>query len=283
MLLPMNRRIVLTVLVTLAVAGLSLWNLVSFRLENLMRPSWPEMTTAAWYAAFAVILLAAAIALWSRRWWVLVPALAVVLAAGFLPRVADVFAIAEEEAVEQIAGADFEMEFQAALIERMDDISARRDASEPWTAEEGYAFLEFVVAADLSWQSLPDHTPEALTLLREALASGVLDPNALTTAAPVADSPAVTLTLLWYDREIRPGAPDAIPKHAWEVLTVLVENGADIAGDDAADLRADLSKTVVDSGGRFIGLEWGEIPPPADPAPDSSAPAQTSAPDAGAE
>jgi hypothetical protein len=49
------------------------------------------------------------------------------------------------------------------------------------------------------------------------------------------------------------------------VLLALVAGGADIASDAAGDLRADLSKSVIDNGGPFIGLAWGEIPPP-DPA-----------------
>lgn len=278
----MSPRVVLTVLVTLAVAAASLWNLVSFRLENLADPAWPKATTLAWYGAFAVVLATAAMALWSRRWWSLVPALALVLAAGFLPRAADMLAVQEEEAVEQAEGADAEMQFQAVLLARMDDIEARREARNPWTAEEAYMFLEFVTAADLSWRDLPDHTPEAMALLRDALAAGVLDPNALTTAAPVADSPAVTLTLRWYDREIRPGSPDAIPRYAWAVLMALVQGGADIASDAAGDLRADLSKTAVESG-RFVSLRWGEIPPPAEPVAPAGEPVEEGAADAGAE
>jgi hypothetical protein len=264
------------VLVTLAVAAASLWNLVSFKLEHLMRPSWPEMTMLAWYAAFAVILAAAAVAFWSKRWWVLVPALAIVLAAGFLPRVADPFALAEKVAEDQAEGAEFELEFQEAHLEWSDDIATRAADGPPWTADEGFAFLDFAATSDLTWRSLPDHTPQAFALVEEALAENVLDPDALTTATPVADSPAVTLTLLWYDRRIRPGSPRAIKRHDWEILQMLVAAGADLTADDAASLRADLAKTVIDGGGRFISLEWGEVatPPEPEPEPESEPPAE---------
>ena len=265
----MNRRALLVTLFTLAVAAASLWNLVSLKLENLLRPSWPEMTTLAWYAAFAVILAAAAVAMWSRRWWILVPALAVVVAAGFLPRVVDVTVLAEEAAVEVSEDTAAEMAFQEQHLEWSDAVATRGEEGTPWTAEEGLAFLDFAASSDLTWRGLPDHTPQAFALLAEALETNVLDPDALTTAAPVADSPAVTLTLLWYDRHIRPTSPRTIKRYDWEILQMLVAAGADLTADDAAALRADLAKTVIDEGGRFIRLEWGEVePPPPEPEPE---------------
>jgi hypothetical protein len=276
----MNRRPLLIVLLTLAVAAASLWNLVSFRLEHLLGPSWPELTLGAWYAAFAVILVAAAAAMWSKRWWTLLPGLAVVLAAGFLPRFADDYAGSEAAMGQGAAPAAQEQEAAslpppepaeetgpprpapAGLAAYAEEIAARREARDPWNAEEAYAFLERVAADDTETGGV---TPEPAALVREALAAEVLNPDALTTAAPVADSPAVSLTVLWYDNEIRPGAPDAVPRRAWEVLLALVAGGADIASDAAGDLRADLSKSVIDNGGPFIGLAWGKIPPP-DPA-----------------
>jgi hypothetical protein len=275
----MNRRPVLIVLLTLAVAAVSLWNLVSFRLDHLLRPSWPEITLGAWYAALAVVLLAAAVAFWSKRWSMLLPALSVVFAAGFLPSIADGTggrdaASGQPEApvaqqahdVQQSAPPPAAVEPVSApptgLAGLAQEIEARREARDPWNAEEAYAFLELVAADDTE---TGDVTPEPAALVREALAAEVLNPDALTTAAPVADSPAVSLTVLWYDNKIRPGAPDAVPRRAWEVLLALVAGGADIASDAAGDLRADLSKSVIDNGGPFIGLAWGEIPPP-DPA-----------------
>jgi len=283
----MNRRATFIVFVTLAVAAASLWNLVSFRLENLMRPSWPEMTIEAWYAAFAVIFFAAAVAFWSKRWWILVPALAVVLAAGFLPRLADSFAVAEQVAEEQAEGMGFELAFQTEHLAWSDDIATRAAESRPWTADEGLAFLEFAADSDLTWRSLPDHTPQAFALVEEGLAEKILDPNALTTATAVADSPAVTMTMLWYDRRIRPGSPRAIDRHDWQVLEMLVAGGADLTADDAAGLREDLAKIVIDDGGgRFIRLEWGEIETPPEPEPEAEAapaPAESNGEDTGAE
>jgi hypothetical protein len=156
----------------------------------------------------------------------------------------------------------------------------------PATGEEveGFAFLEFAADSDLTWRSLPDHTPQAFALVEEALAEKILDPDALTTAAAVADSPAVTLTLLWYDRRIRPGSPRAFDRHDWAVLQMLVAANADLTADDAATLREDLAKIVIDDGGRFIGLEWGEIETPPEPEPEiEAAPVEDAPEDTGAE
>jgi hypothetical protein len=64
---------------------------------------------------------------------------------------------------------------------------------------------------------------------------------------------------------------------------MLVAANADLTADDAAPLREDLAKIVIDDGGRFIGLEWGEIetvpvaPPEAEIAPVEDAPEDTGA------
>lgn len=271
----MNRRAALVVLLTLAVAGLSLWSLVTFR----QGPAAPgTMAQLAWYAALGVVLAASAVAFWSTRWPVLAAALAVVLAAGFLPRLiltpAPDGTVAEQAAPPAAPSAPDEQPAPpaaavpalppAGLAGYAAEVETRRTAADPWDADEGYAFLEFV-GGEAPLPGDATTLSERLPLLRQALADDVLDPDALTTAAPVADSPAVTLTLLWYDRAVRPGAPDAIPRGAWEVLMALVAGGADIASDAAGELRADLSKTVIDSGGDFIGLAWGEIAPPVEP------------------
>ena len=286
--MAMSDRIFPYVVLPLVAATFSLLNLVHFALENLMRPSWPSLTSFAWYAAFAVIVASVVLAfrqMEEGRRNLLVLALALVVAGGFLPRIADAFAVVEEQpAAEQAEVEVIESAFEISLREWREDVAARAAEGRPWTAEEGFAFLEFAAASDLSWQSLPDHSPDAFALVREALAANVLDPDALTTGAPVADSPAVTLTLLWYDRRIRPGSPQAIEKHPWELLQMLVAAGADLTADDAASLRADLAKTVVDGGGRFISLRWGEIEAPPEPVPEPEAmPAEDGAEETGAE
>lgn len=259
-------RIVPYLLLPLIAAAVALFALVYFALENLMRPAWPQATTIAWYAAFVVIVAGVMLAMRqieTGRRWVLAGALALILAAGFLPQVVDVFAVQEQIAEDQAAGADIEMTFQSQLMDWRDAVAEHTDAGTAWTAEEAMPFLDFAASSDLSWHSLPDHTPEAYALVNEALAASVLDPDALVTP-PVPDSPPATLTLAWYDARIRPGSPNRIERRPWEVLQLLVAGGADLASDDAAELRADLAKTVVPVGDRFLSLTWGADEP--DPA-----------------
>lgn len=267
----MGGRILPYVVLPLVAAAASLINLVAFALDQIMRPSWPQATTIAWYVAFALVIAGVVLAMRQMetgRRSILVVALVLVIAAGFLPRAADFFAVQEQIAEDQAEGADIEMEFQSALLEWGDDVAARTESGTPWTAEEGFQFLDFAAASDLTWHSLPDHTPEAFALVKEALAAKVLDPDALTTPATPDSAPA-TLTLAWYDKRIRPGSPNVIERRPWEVLQLLVAGGADLAADDAAALREDLAKTVVPGEGRFISLTWGEgiAPPEAEPEP----------------
>ena len=159
------------------------------------------------------------------------------------------------QAEAQKEGAEAEMEFQMALLDWSDDVAARIAERRPMTAEEGLAFLEFAAGADLSWRSLPDHSKEAFALVSDALDAGILDPDALTTRAPVADSPAITLALLFYEKHIAPGSPRSIAKADWQLLQMLMLKNPDLSAEDAAPLRADLGRTPVIGDGRFIHLE----------------------------
>ena len=290
-------RIVPYVVVPLVAAAASLLNLVHFGLVNMFRPAWPLAVTLAWYAAFVLIVAGVVVAfreVEKGRRGVLIAALAVVLAAGFLPRVMMLLAappletVAVEPAAEpEVAdapdpesGPDAEPDAGAqpdvatpalpSVFPPSDwaaDIAARAESNQPYDAEQGLAFLDHAAGLDLDNAAIDAHTAETFPLVEEALAANVLDPDALTTGAAVADSAAATLTVLWYDRRIRPGSPTAIDRNAWALLQMLVASGADIAGDDAAELRADLAKIVEPGEGRFIALSWGE-PPNGAPEPE---------------
>ncbi len=254
-------RVVVYFLLPFVVAVASAINLVFFWLNDLLRPSWPLALTLAFWGAIAAILIFSGVAFGavSRtkrvRRWLLVISLVVIVAAGFAPQVVDFFVEGQQQAEEQAAGADAEMQFQSDYLDRSDDVDDRIANKKPYTPDEALAFLDFAADADLSWRSLPDHTPEVFTLVEQAIAGGILDPNALTTSAPTADSPAVTVTLKFYDKRIRPSSPGTIEKHAWDVLQILIAKGADVSSPDAAQLRADLAKTVVLGTGRYISLK----------------------------
>ena len=247
------RRALFILLPLIAAAG-SIYNLVDFRLNNLMDPAPSDLTSAVWYAALAAIVVLAPLAMVRRNVWLLALSLIVIIAAGFAPRIADVYVETTKAAEEQVEGADVEMEFQDANLERTEDVEARIAAKNPYTPLEALEFLEFVADADLSWRSLPDHTSQTFALLEQAIAGGILDPNSLM-PTPTADSPAVTVTLAFYDKRIKPTSPNIIKKHDWDVLQILVAGGADLSMADAASLRADLARTIVLGEGRFIELK----------------------------
>ena len=253
------RRGVLPIVIAALVAALGLANLADYWLQNLVREDWPaEVRNAFPLAAAAIIGLAViAIFLARARWrghavlagFVLVLA----IAASFAPRAADFMVGARQTAERQATGADAEMQFQSDYLDRSDDVDDRIAAKKPYSAAEALDFLDFAAHADLSWESLPDHTPEAFALVENAIEGGILDPNAITQTAPTPDSPVETLTVAFYEKRIRPFAPRQIEKHNWDVLQILVSHGADLTGEGGAAVSADLAKrvTVV---GRFVEL-----------------------------
>jgi hypothetical protein len=242
------------------VAVASILNVIQLWLSNLLREDWPPLVKLSMTVAIVVILAAAGLAfsVVGRtkvvRRSVLAVALAVMVVAGFVPRGLDFLDKQQRQVQQQSDNADAEMQFQSAYLDRSDDVDERIADKRPYTADEAMAFLEFAATADLSWRSLPDHTPEAFTLLQQALDGGILDPNLVMTNAPTADSPATTLTVAYYDKEIRPTSPRAVSRHAWDVVKMLVDHGADISSPEAAALRADITKTAVGEG-RFIQLQ----------------------------
>lgn len=254
------KRTLLYSLLALLVAVASLANIVSFRLENLLRPNFTPTLTAAVIGSVVVVLVLAVVAALAARLAraltrrvALVLALLLIVAAGFVPRAVDLREQMAASAATQADNADVEMQFQGSLMDRTDDVEDRIAAGTPYSPADALALLEFAASADLSWRDLPDHTPEAFALVEQAIDGKVLDPNALV-PGETADTPPRTLTLAFYDKWIRPGSPAAIRKHDWDVLQILVSKGADLSSPAAADMRADLAKTVVLGSGRFISL-----------------------------
>jgi hypothetical protein len=249
------RRAIFFILLPLAAAAGSIFNLIHFKLSNLLDPSPDAMVNAVWWVALALIVGAAVVPIALRRnVWLLLLALVLIAGVGFAPRFAQIYVDDQKAAAELTEGAAVELEFQTAYLEQSDDLAARIEAKTPYTGEEALTLLEFAADADLSWRSLPDHTPEAFALIDDAIAGGILDPNALMTMARAADSPAVTVTLAFYEKRIRPTSPRTIEAHDWDVLQKLVAAGADTSMADASSLRADLARQVVRGPGRFIEL-----------------------------
>jgi type II secretory pathway pseudopilin PulG len=255
----MNRVVVYFVL-PFVVAAASVINVIVFWISNLLREDWAPIVKLSMVASIVVILVAAGAAFSvvgrgkAMRRTVLAIALVVMAAVGFVPRLLDFLDQQQRQGEQQAANADAEMQFQSDFLDRSDEVDDRIAQKRPFTTDEALAFLEFAAGADLTWRGLPDHTPEAFTLVKQSLDAGILDPNALTTNAPVAVSPTVTLTLAYYDKAIRPTMPRSVERHAWEIVKLLVDHGADISSPDAAQLREYIARTPVGEG-RFIRFE----------------------------
>lgn len=253
-------RILLAIVLPLLVAAASLWNLAEFWLNDLVRPAWPPALVVAFSVAIGLIavflLVAFGAARTGARFRILrvVVALVVIVAAGFMPRVVGMRIADSEQAQREQEGANAEMRFQSAYLDRSDDLDQRIAAKRPYTAEEALDLLDFAAGSDLSWRNLPDHTLESFDLVREALTAGILDPNALTTP-PVADSSPRTVTLAFYEKEILPNSPQTIERHDWDLLQLLIAHGANTSGADAQRLRADLARTPSPGGGRYMSLQ----------------------------
>ena len=252
-------RILIFIVVPLIAAAAGVWSLIDFWLGGIMRPGWPVQVSAAWFAAFAFILVGAVLAIspaWKgTRWRVvrLVAGLVIIAAAAVAPWYIGLTIADQAEALQQANGADAEMEFQSSYLDESEDIDARTTSKQVFTGDEALAFLEFAAGADLTWQNLPDHTPETFDLVSTAFDAGILDPNALL-KPPTADTPAETVTLAFYEKDIQPGSPNTVDRHAWDLLQVLIAHGADVSSPDAARLRADLARKVVPGSGRYVQL-----------------------------
>ena len=255
------KRIVFYIVVPLLLAVASLGNLFALQLETMMLPSWSSTLRLTWYGSAALVVVLAILAALTMsitralvRRVAFALLLILVAAAGFIPRAVRVEEQMSATATQQASDADLEMQFQGDLLDRTDDVQNHIDQKSAFAPADALALLEFAAGADLSWRSLPDHTPEAFALVEQAIDGGVLDPNALV-PGPTADVPPVTLTVAFYDKFIRPGSPRAIKKHDWDVLQILVAKGADLTAPAAAEVRADLARTVVPGEGRFLSLQ----------------------------
>jgi hypothetical protein len=241
----------LLVLLVLAASALSGASVVWFWLDGLMKVR-PEATRLALtYAPVAILLLAviALILAWQARRQALVIGLCVlILLAGVTPRLVDFTAesLADRQAQSEDDSvvADFETDFAA----RTKDVAARSASREIYRPLAMLDLVDFAGTADLSYRSLPDHTAEAVALLKQALAAGLVDPNVRLDDPPVAKYAGAPLYLYVYDRDVKPLRARLIKARDWDLLQLLITNGADLTVPEAAELRADLAKTVVREG-----------------------------------
>jgi hypothetical protein len=255
------KRILIRIALQLIAAAAGIFNILHFMLSNLLAPSY-AVTDAAMYGAAGLIVLvtlavlAGAVTNVLRTPW-LVAALALTLSAGFVPRIADAGRRYQAARAQQIESQHIETKFLSDLAARKRDVEARIAERRPYTAEEALALIEFANDADLSYRSLPDYTGIAFALLEQALKASIVDPNGRLRGERFKDLSGESLVTYFYKRYIVPGKrANAIRVREWDLLQLLVRNGADLSEPAAAELKADLGKTVVrEAPSRFMRLQ----------------------------
>ena len=244
------KRIALFISVSVAVAAISIANVLDFLLSHLMDPA--NHDRVVFGSVIAVLLLFAALV-----WLVLranisngtfAIALGAMVLVGFVPRGVDAIERRINEGQRAAELAHVQGAFLAELAARQKDVAGRIAARHPFSGEEAAAFVAFVQGADLTWTSLPDYSNAALPLLERSLQAKILDPNSLRTRG----AQSVPVFVDFYNRDIRP-TKSAIRLRDWKILELLVANGADLS--IAKELSADLARKQIIGPAGFMRLE----------------------------
>ncbi len=171
-------------------------------------------------------------------------AIALMAGAAFVPHAADRSRKAERAASIAADQRAQQVKFLADLGAREQDIEARIAARRPYTPEDALAFLAFVRRSNLYYINGPDHMPVAMALLQRALEAKILDPNVRVPDFVMAPIGPVPLYLRLH-RELRQRPDDSVRAQDWNILLLLIANGADLSVPRAEPVEADLRKTAV--------------------------------------
>jgi hypothetical protein len=200
----------------------------------------------------AVLAIAGAVRGW--RTPALGALIALIVVAGLVPQAVDRIARRAAEDAAAAENARFEADFLAELDRRQRDVAERSAGRAAYTPAEMLDLVAFADSADLGYRSLPDHSAEAMKLLGDALAAGLVDPNARLDDPPVAKHAGAPLFVYFHAVAIKPVGPARIEARDWDLLGLLVKGGADLDLPEAAEVRADLARTAVPRDGGYVEL-----------------------------
>jgi len=241
----------------LVVASASVFNVIRFRLDNLLIERAVELDrlTVAALAAVAVFTAAALVLCW--RVTVLSPpraGLALLLVgltalSGFVPGIMESRVLAAEQVARKVEQQHRDQAFARELLQWTADIDRRVAAAHPLEAEQAWAFLDCVSSAGYRDDGAVPPSAQALDLLRRALVSGLIDVNATVRGHRLKDPISRPLFLQFYKERVEP-LRYALARQDWEIMRLLATNGADLSLSDTADLE----KTVVPGPSRFVSL-----------------------------
>lgn len=243
------KKFCILALLTLVAAGLSVFNIVDFRLANLMRSLHPA-TDIATYVSLAVILAASVAAIMMARhparmsWFGAV--LALMISAGFAPRVVDnhLRSMAAQRAQDE--RRDIEAKFLALLEAFRKEISVRIAERRPFSGRDAQALIEFVQGSDFGSRDLPDQSPVAFALLKRALDAKILDPNVRVKGPRIVDVSEEPLFVAYYKFYLQSGvAMKRVREREWTLLQMLVAAGANLDDPAAAVLKNDVTRKTA--------------------------------------
>ncbi|CCE12167.1 membrane hypothetical protein [Bradyrhizobium sp. STM 3843] len=245
--------------VQIVVAGLSLANIIYFRLNNLLAPSQPEAATSG--AVLAIVGLTIAAIGVSRK--ATAPRLPTILAllivltgtAGFVPRLTAVYEADVAARLRERDDQNAEQIMQSDLTRWSAEIDARLAEHRALSGDEAWALLDAVRESDLRYRGLANRQPEAIALLQKAMKGKVFDPNVMVQGKRPVDTAPRPLFLQFYKETIETGKrARAVRAADWQLMQVLAV-GADLTRPEAAALAADLGRTVKPRAGDFITLD----------------------------
>ncbi len=252
---------VMTVVLLLAAAA-SVFSAILVFLGNIMTPGAARLDRMVLIAVIAIVPITIGALLLAfkfhraaaGRW--LAAAAVLVVAIGLVPQIADWQWKAERAAAQKEEHLRYHARFLVNLEIRKQDVDTRIAARRPYTGAEAEAFVEFVRHSNLRTISNgPDHTAVAMALLQSALEAKILDPNVPVRNRFIGNAPPVPM-FLQYHKLIRQRPQDSVETRDWNILLLLVANGADMRVPETGALAADLRKKATPLyGGIYLDLK----------------------------
>ncbi len=256
----MRQAILRAVLIILA-AGAAFAFLVVTILSVMLRHQSARVETFVTWGGAAVVMIAVAglLAVARRRpigrpWTVTALVVAAIGVAGGAPMLVDHVLLAREASQAQAADAQAARLLHDEIVSREQELAARIAAHRPFTPDEAFGLIWLAGRAAGSGAD----GARALDLLRRALAAGLIDPNGrVTHGAPAVVGQPLYVAVHTVLVAASPGAPvRTIARVDWDLLSLLVANGADLSLPGGEAVAKDLQRTPVrDAGGRFMHLE----------------------------
>jgi hypothetical protein len=242
-------------------AAASIFNVILFQLENLLRPM-SSAVNSTMLGAIGVILIltiGAIVLVWrvkNSTVWAVV-AISLVLVTGLAPRVLDAVEREEAQTIREEEDRRVELKLKSEIEMRKRDVEERIAAQRPYSPAEALGFIEFVDGSDLSYRSLPDYSDVTFGLLQRALEAKIVDPNGMVKGVRPVDVNPEPLFLLYYHATARPLSRGPVRIRDWKLLQLLVANGADLSAPGSERLVEDLLKTPkpIENVPKYVDLD----------------------------